>query len=54
MIKMGEFENNYEDCEYSEITYEEWDTGYKEYGCSLFGEECIEQCPLSFKYKVED
>ena len=48
------FENSWENCEYCEETYKEWDTGYTEYGCSLFGGECVECCPLSFKYKVED
>lgn len=30
-----------------------WDTGYTEYSCSLFGGDCMQPCPLSFKYKIE-
>lgn len=51
---MDEYINDWENCEYCEETYKEWDTGYTEYGCSLFGEECVEDCPLSFKYSVEE
>ena len=50
---MEEYENDFESCEYLEETYKEWDTGYTEYGCTLFEEGCVELCPLSFKYKVE-
>lgn len=48
-----EFINEWENCEYCEETYKEWDTGYAEYGCNLFGGECTENCPLTFKYKIE-
>lgn len=51
---MEEYINDWENCEYCEETYKEWDTGYIEYGCFLFGEECVEDCPLSFKYSVEE
>lgn len=52
------FEKDWEDCPYVEISYEEYDTGYKEYECSLLNSECCggdldNGCPLSFKYKVE-
>jgi hypothetical protein len=43
------------ECEYSELKYEERDTGYKEYECELTGYVCVggDDCPLKFKYKVE-
>lgn len=52
---MKEYENDWENCEFCEQSYYEYDTGYAEYSCRLLGYECIdEQCPLSFKYKVEE
>ena len=50
---MKEYINDWENCEYCEEAYKEWDTGYTEYSCRLFGEECMLPCPLSFKYKIE-
>ena len=50
---MEEHINNWENCEYCERSYYEYDTGYAEYSCSLLGYECIEQCPLSFKFRIE-
>lgn len=57
------YENDYEKCEFCEITYEERDTGFIEYGCSLItgnerdaecmGGEFEYGCPLSFKYQIE-
>lgn len=59
------FEKDWENCLYSEISYEEYDTGYKEYECSLlkncklntkcycYGGDINNGCPLSFKYKIE-
>lgn len=62
-MKEGIYKNDWEKCEYCEVTYWEIDTGYKEYGCSLItGDErdvkCLGSgincgCPLSFKYKIE-
>lgn len=59
---MEEYINDWESCEYCEEIYYEYDTGYREYGCSFItGDEhdypCCddaEDCPLSFKYKVTD
>lgn len=58
------YENDYEKCEYCEVTYWESDTGYREYGCSLITgnereSECLGGdihygCPLSFKYQIEN
>jgi hypothetical protein len=42
------------ECEYLEVTYEEWDTGYKEYDCTFIGEPCPECCPFWCKYTVEE
>lgn len=51
------YENNWEKCDYCEVSYYESDTGYKEYKCELVDGECcggdIEYgCPLSFKYHI--
>lgn len=58
------FEQNMESCKYCKITYYEYDTGYRAYGCSFFTEnekdvECCGGdikfgCPLSFRYSVEN
>ena len=42
-------------CEYNYVSYSEWDTGYKEYGCELTNSDCNEyECPLVCRYKVEE
>ena len=51
-------EQDWEECEYCDRSYYEYDTGYAEYECSLWGNDpclggCICGCPLAFKYKVE-
>ena len=49
------YEHNIEECEYIECTYEEWDTGYKEFECTLLGVDCLcERCPLCFKYYINE
>lgn len=52
MDEWKEHEMDCEDCEYCEQSYYEYDTGYCEYECTFMG-ECMEKCPLSFKYKIE-
>ena len=52
MKRIVEIENDYENCSHLYCTYEEWDTGYKEFGCKLTGYSCMEACPLEFKYEV--
>lgn len=56
-------EDSIRGCPYQEETYYEYETGYREYGCSLLGKavsnNCVggyedNGCPLSFKYKVEE
>ena len=62
MSKWEIYEQNWEECPYCECTYAEWDTGYKEFRCSYYGDvnnmDCnggeLNGCPLAFKYKVED
>ena len=62
MSEWETYEPNWEECPYCECTYEEWDTGYKEFGCSYYGDvnnmDCnggeLYGCPLAFKYKVEE
>lgn len=65
MIRMDEweiYEPNWEKCQYCECTYYEYDTGYREYGCSYFGDanekECwlgeLNKCPLAFRYEVKE
>ena len=62
MSKWEIYEPNWEECPYVECIYEEWDTGYKVFGCSYYGDadntEChggeLHSCPLAFKYKVEE
>jgi len=48
----------YEDnpCEFSNVTYEEYDTGYYECECELTCEECCDEtkCPLKAKYIVKE
>lgn len=51
-------EQDLKECEYCEQSYYEYDTGYSEYECDLWGCECFgggigNGCPLSFKYKIE-
>ena len=50
---MDEYINDWENCDFSKIRYYESDTGYAEYYCELLDSECIEDCPLSFKYNCE-
>lgn len=51
---------DYENCEFCERVHYEYDTGYSEYGCALGDENpydnpCVpEDCPLDFKYEVEE
>ena len=51
-------EYDFDNCEYCVCTYSEYDTGYKEFGCSLLGypkeNSCLgdECCPLSASYEV--
>ena len=53
-------EQDWEKCEYCNISYYEYDTGYSEYECVIYGKDpCMSGdirygCPLSFKYKVEE
>ena len=53
-------EQDWEECKYCERSYYEYDTGYAEYECSIYGtDQCFSGdihygCPLSFKYKVEE
>ena len=52
------YEEDFNNCEYSNCNYYENDTGYREYECTLVGGECRggclnSGCPLSFKYKIE-
>ena len=47
-----------ETCPHSTVEYEEWDTGYKEFGCSLMGKAykfyaSYDSCPLCYNLKVE-
>lgn len=55
---MGEekhiLENDFESCEYAECTYSEWDTGYKEYECTLTHFDCCGVCPLDCKYTIHE
>ncbi len=55
-------EDTIKGCPYREETFREYDTGYREYGCSLFNKDVSDSCeggyletgcPLSFKYEVE-
>ena len=54
------YEPDWEDCPYLNLSYEEWDTGYREYSCrflendSCCGGSLEEGCPLAFKYTVEE
>lgn len=58
------YENDWENCDYCEVTYWESDTGFREYGCSFItGDEhdynCVgtdikDGCPLSFKYRIDE
>lgn len=43
------------ECEHLETTYYEYDTGYREYECGLFG-DCVYDgcCPLNCKYVIEE
>ena len=41
-------EHDVDNCKYSELLYEEYDTGYKEYYCNLIHDECYYPCPLDF------
>lgn len=57
------YEPDLEKCEYCEVTYSEYDTGYKEFGCSFISGderdyECLGGgldygCPLAFRYNIE-
>lgn len=51
---------DYESCEYLVCIYQEYDTGYREYGCCFADRDpkeyqCEEEdyCPLKHKVKVE-
>ena len=66
VIRMNEweiYEPNWEKCPYCECIYSEYDTGYREYGCSYIGDakdmecgggELDNECPLAFKYQIEE
>lgn len=57
------YEPDMEECEHCEVTYSEYDTGYKEFGCSFVTGnakdcECLGgrldfYCPLAFRYSIE-
>lgn len=55
------YEPNWEKCIYCILTYEEYDTGYREFGCAYYGNEndfecnggSLYGCPLAFKYIEE-
>lgn len=53
-------EQDWEKCEYCVLSYYEYDTGYSEHSCKLYGTyDCVGGsieygCPLPFKYKVEE
>lgn len=57
------YEPDYKHCEYCEETYYEYDTGYREFGCSFYtgdaedgdcmGGDIEHGCPLAFKYRTE-
>ncbi len=58
-----DIEDSIRGCPYQEETYCEYDTGYREYGCSLLNKDARDSCvggyldagcPLSFKYRVEE
>lgn len=52
---MKEYLENLEDCEYLEEVYLEYDTGYREYECLLFGGDCLgDNCPLNFRCEVRE
>ena len=62
---MEKFEQDWETCPYCDVSYYEYDTGYREYECGIYKKpdgkfcECsggsIEDgCPLSFRYEVRD
>lgn len=42
-----------ESCEYAELSYSEYDTGYAEYECTLCEAPCgAFPCPLDFNFSV--
>lgn len=59
-VEFEVIEQDWEKCEYCECSYYEYDTGYSEYECTIYGKDpCMSGdihygCPLSFKYKVEE
>lgn len=44
----------FNECEHAKTTYYEYDTGYAEYMCELFGDWPCDECPLSFKWTIEE
>lgn len=45
-----EKEYDCEDCQYKEVTYREYDTGYEEWECILQGKGCdMYRCPKNNK-----
>lgn len=46
--------NDFDGCDYKEMSYFEHDTGYAEYDCTLLGDGymCNDECPLTFKYTI--
>lgn len=53
------FEPDWENCEYCYVSYSEYDTGYKEFGCNIWDKmDCCGGnlhlgCPLAFQYTTE-
>lgn len=44
---------DYTECDWGEVVYEEYDTGYEERECIIFGFQCMANgCPLKCKYKI--
>lgn len=53
------FEQDCDECEYSERSYYESDTGYSEYKCELSGFPChgggiANGCLMSFRYQINE
>lgn len=51
---MQTYEHDIDKCEHSQVTYYEYDTGYEERTCKLFGDVLCDECPLFFKWTIEE